>query len=138
MDQNAELLFTLANLTAACGWLILLFAPKLKRFLGIPSYWVPALLAVLYLILVLLHLGESEGSFQTLSGVAGLFANPWVLLAGWIHYLAFDLFVGSWEVRDAQARGLAHWRVLPCLLLTFLLGPIGLLLYLAQRRPVRE
>ena len=55
--------------------------------------------------------------------------TPWLLLAGWIHYLAFDLFVGSWEVRDAQERGIPHLAVVPCLLLTFMFGPAGWFLY---------
>ena len=62
-----------------------------------------------------------------------LFANPWLLLAGWVHYLAFDLFIGAWQVRDAKRTGLSHLLVVPCLVLTFLFGPIGLLLYLALR-----
>ena len=52
---------------------------------------------------------------------------------GWIHYLAFDLFVGAWEVRDAQARGIHHLLVIPCLFLTLMAGPGGLLLYWAIR-----
>ncbi len=55
------------------------------------------------------------------------------VVAGWIHYLVFDLFVGAWEVRDARRRGVNHLAVVPCLLLTLLLGPIGLMLYLAIR-----
>jgi hypothetical protein len=65
--------------------------------------------------------------------VRTLFENPWGLLAGWTHYLAFDLFIGGWEVRDAQRRGIPHLLVVPALVLTFLLGPGGLLLYLAIR-----
>jgi hypothetical protein len=52
-----------------------------------------------------------------------------MVLADWIHYLAFDLFVGVWEVKDAQAKNISHWFVIPCLFLTFMLGPIGFLLY---------
>jgi hypothetical protein len=62
-----------------------------------------------------------------------LFENRWALLAGWTHYLAFDLFVGTWEVRDARASGIPHLLVLPCLGLTFLFGPAGWLLYMALR-----
>jgi hypothetical protein len=131
--MTAEAVFSLANTTALAGWILLLFAPKLRRILFVPGYVIPALLGLLYLGLVVTHFGASDGSFNSLAGVAKLFADPWVLLAGWIHYLAFDLFIGSWEVRDAQSRGLAHWRLIPCLVLTFLFGPIGLLLYLAQR-----
>jgi hypothetical protein len=56
-----------------------------------------------------------------------------MLLAGWIHYLAFDLLVGGWEARDSRERGIRHWFVVPCLMLTFLLGPAGWLLYLGVR-----
>jgi hypothetical protein len=62
-----------------------------------------------------------------------LFTQPGIALAGWIHYLAFDLFVGAWEVRDASRHGVPHRVVVPCLVLTFLLGPSGLLAYLALR-----
>ena len=57
-----------------------------------------------------------------------LFTSPHAVLAGWIHYLAFDLFVGAWEVRDARRHGLSHWMVVPCLALTLMLGPFGLLI----------
>jgi hypothetical protein len=65
--------------------------------------------------------------------VARLFENPWMLLAGWTHYLAFDLWIGSWEVRDARAHRIPHWLVLPCLFLTFMFGPAGWLLYVIVR-----
>jgi hypothetical protein len=68
-----------------------------------------------------------------LADVRALFSNDFLLLAGWIHYLAFDLFIGSWEVRDARRLGIHHLTVVPCLVLTFMLGPVGLLLYLALR-----
>jgi hypothetical protein len=51
-----------------------------------------------------------------------------------VHYLAFDLFVGTWETRDAVGRGIPRWIVMPCLLWTFLFGPIGWLAYQAARR----
>jgi hypothetical protein len=76
---------------------------------------------------------RSDGGFESLEPVARLFANRWLLLAGWVHYLAFDLFVGSWEVRDARSHNIPHWLVLPCLFLTFLFGPAGWLLYMAVR-----
>jgi hypothetical protein len=93
----------------------------------------PLLLAVVYTGLLVGHWGESGGNFQTLTGVSTLFENHWLLLAGWVHYLAFDLFIGAWEVRDSKALGISHWIVLPCLALTFLFGPVGLLLYFLIR-----
>jgi hypothetical protein len=94
----------------------------------------PVLLAVVYIVLIAAALPGSEGGFSSLAGVSALFDNPWLLLAGWTHYLAFDLFVGGWEVRDAQSRGIPHLLVVPALVLTFLFGPAGLLLYLAIRQ----
>ena len=62
-----------------------------------------------------------------------LFTDPYLVTVGWIHYLAFDLFVGCWEVNDSRKQGISHWFVIPCLLLTFLLGPTGLVLYFLIR-----
>ena len=95
---------------------------------------VPVAFAVLYAVVIAQHLGRGEGNFNSLAGVAALFANPWNLLAGWVHYLAFDLLTGVWETRDAAKRGIPHWMVIPCLLLTFMLGPAGWLLYQGVRK----
>ena len=73
------------------------------------------------------------GGFSSLPAVATLFSQPWLLLAGWVHYLSFDLFIGAWETRDSQAHRIPHFLVVPCLLLTFMLGPIGLLAYFVLR-----
>jgi hypothetical protein len=94
----------------------------------------PALLGVVYVVLIALSLPGSDGGFSSLAGVRALFVDPRGLLAGWTHYLAFDLFIGGWEVRDAQQRGIPHLLVVPALVLTFLFGPAGLLLYLAISR----
>src|SRR5215831_3015326 len=80
-------------------------------------------------LLAWIMLAVVPGGFSTLAGVGTLFSNPWLLLAGWMHYLAFDLLVGSWELEDAAERGIPHWIVVPCLLLTFMFGPAGWLLY---------
>jgi hypothetical protein len=65
--------------------------------------------------------------------VAALFENRWLLLAGWVHYLAFDLLVGAWEARTARREGIPHLLLLPCLLTTFLFGPAGYLMFQALR-----
>ncbi len=137
--MNPEKLFSLCSTLVLPGWLLLVFAPRWKwtaRFAC--AVLIPLLLALVYMYLVATHLGQSEGGFGSLAEVGKLFQNPHNLLAGWIHYLAFDLFVGSWEVRDAQRVGLNHLLVIPCLVLTFLLGPVGLLLYFALRFAVRR
>lgn len=134
-----ETLFTVANGLAACGWLLLIFAPRKRwsRALIAPVV-IPLLLAIAYTVLAARYFAGAEGGFSSLADVALLFENPWILLAGWIHYLAFDLFVGAWEVRDAEANRIPHLAVVPCLILTFLLGPAGLLLFLIIRAAVRR
>jgi hypothetical protein len=132
--MTAEQLFSILNLIAVAGWLLLVLLPRVRWVATVVPVVVPALLALVYVVLVVTTLPGSDGGFSSLAGVSALFANPWALLAGWTHYLAFDLFIGGWELRDAQARGISHLLVVPVLVLTFLLGPAGLLLYLAIRR----
>jgi hypothetical protein len=132
--MNPETLFSICGMMVVPGWLLLVFAPRWKWSARIiAGVVIPLLLAIVYLSLVVTNFGKSEGGFGSLAEVSKLFQNPYNLLAGWIHYLAFDLFIGSWEVRDAQRVGIHHLLVVPCLVLTFLLGPIGLLLYFALR-----
>jgi prepilin signal peptidase PulO-like enzyme (type II secretory pathway) len=128
--MKAEQIFSIANLVAMLSWVILAVAPRwIVTRKVILSGAIPLLLSVAYLILIVLFFGKSEGGFGSLADVMKLFTNEWAVLSGWIHYLAFDLFVGTWEVKDAQAKGISHWFVIPCLFLTFMLGPIGFLLY---------
>jgi hypothetical protein len=95
---------------------------------------IPLLLALVYLGLLAASWRGHAGGFSSLHGVSELFSNHWLLLAGWVHYLAFDLFTGAWEVRDSASHGIPHWLVVPCLILTFLFGPVGLLSYFAVRQ----
>jgi hypothetical protein len=132
--MTPEHVFSILNLLTAAAWLPLVGLPRVRWAVRIVPVLMPAVLAVVYTVLVAWTLPWSEGGFSSLSGVRALFANPWILLAGWTHYLAFDLFVGGWEVRDAQQRGIAHLFVVPVLVVTFLVGPAGLLLYLIVRR----
>ncbi len=127
--MKAEQIFSIANLIAMISWIILAVTPHWK-WTGkiILSGAIPLLLSVAYLVLVALFFRSPE-DFGSLAGVMKLFTNEWAVLAGWIHYLAFDLFVGSWEVKDAQEKGISHWFVIPCLFFTFMLGPIGFLMY---------
>ena len=132
--MTPEQIFSVVNLLALVGWVLLAVLPgRTWVTTAIAAVAIPALLAATYIAVIALEWSGSEGGFGSLADVAQLFANPWLLLAGWVHYLAFDLFVGSWEVRDARARGISHWLVLPCLFLTFMFGPAGWLLYMAVR-----
>jgi hypothetical protein len=137
--MSAEHIFSVANTVALCGWLLLAVLPGKKWVSHVVSgVAIPAAFAALYTVIIAIHFSSSAGGFSSLPDVALLFSNPWLLLAGWIHYLAFDLLVGSWETRDARERGIGHVFVVPCLILTFLFGPAGWLLYLGVRTRVHK
>jgi len=135
--MNPETLFNAFGKLAMAGWALLVFAPRWRWSQRIASMIIPLALAILYLVLIVLYFAKSAGGFGTLGQVTQLFQNPWLLLAGWIHYLAFDLFLGAWQARQAQRLGISHFLVVPCLLLTFLFGPVGLLVFWAIRSVVR-
>ncbi|MFD2785561.1 ABA4-like family protein [Hymenobacter rubripertinctus] len=138
MFLSPDVLFSLANPLALLGWALLVLAPRWRgtRRLVLTGA-LPLVLAGAYALLIGSHyLGShgSEGGFDSLAAVAALFQNPWALLAGWVHYLCFDMSLGIWESLDAHRRGVPHLLLVPCLLLTFLFGPVGLLLYALVRR----
>lgn len=131
--MTAEQLFSILNTVTLAAWLLLVLLPRVRWTATLLPVAVPLLLAVVYTVLIAASLPWGEGGFSSLASVSALFDNRLALLAGWTHYLAFDLFIGGWEVRDAQQRGIPHLLIVPALALTFLFGPAGLLLYLAIR-----
>jgi hypothetical protein len=129
-----DALFQLANNVALAGWLVLLASPWLPVFADrVSGIAIPLLLSVGYAGLILAFWTRSEGGFDSLDNVALLFRTRELLLAGWVHYLAFDLFIGAWSVRVARREGISFPLVVPCLALTFLFGPVGLLMFSALR-----
>ena len=124
--------FRIANAAAALGWLALLLSPAGARWTAtvrrVTGLALPLALAVLYVALLATH-WRGQGGFGSLAEVQALFAVPGALTAGWVHYLAFDLFVGTWIAQRAVELRWPHGLLVPVLLLTFLFGPAGLLAY---------
>ena len=131
--MELERIFSLTGAIAMSGWLLLIFFPRNTIARLLSGSVLPIALSIFYLILIASNIRDAEGGFGSLADVTKLFQKPELLLAGWIHYLAFDLFIGAWEVRDAQRNQIPHLLVLPSLVMTFMLGPIGLLFYFAIR-----
>ena len=134
---SPDLIFRMANALALVAWVALAAslwiprrAPGLRLFAGRA---VPLAFAVVYVLLFGSH-GMGGGGFDSLAAVQRLLAVPALLTAGWLHYLAFDLFVGAWIAEQAGALALPAWLVLPVLALTFLFGPAGLLAFVLLRR----
>jgi hypothetical protein len=138
--MTPDQIFSLANTTALVTWLALVLGQRRRLVVHmIAGRVVPALFALAYVVIVAAVFPRASGGFSSLSGVADLFSDRWLLLAGWLHYLAFDLLVGTWEAVDAHERGVHVLLVAPCLFVTFLFGPAGWLLYQIVRisAPVR-
>lgn len=134
--MTADRLFDIANLIALLGWIALAFAPLARDRLVFAARVIGVALALSYAGLLITSLaggGTEGGGFTSLEGVTALFARPEAVLVGWVHYLAFDLWVGAWAVEDAGKRGVPNWAMVPVLVLTLMAGPIGLLVYLAAR-----
>lgn len=132
--MEPDTLFSLASPLALAGWIVLAVAPLAPRVSDlVAGYLLPAVLSVGYAALILAFWWSAAGGYGSLPDVMRLFETPEIALAGWVHYLAFDLFVGAWQVRTARREGIVHLLVLPCLVLTFLFGPVGLLLFLGLR-----
>ncbi len=129
-----ETIFSLCMTAALIGWLALLVAPLARTSLVRTARIVAVILAAAYFVqLFTITQPVAGASFSTLAGVTALFSLPGNVMLGWTHYLAFDLFVGSWEIEDSAKIGVPHWAMLIPLALTFLFGPIGLFTYAAIR-----
>ncbi len=132
--MTPEKIFSLCNSIAMIGWLILIFLPFWTNRDKIITGIIVTLFAVVYTWLVSKSFDPSSlQSFSTLDGVMGLFTNKTMVLAGWIHYLAFDLMTGIFISRNAKSHGINHWLTVPSLFFTFMLGPFGLLMYFLLR-----
>ena len=135
--MTPEGVFSMASTPALVAWVLLAVRPRAAWVQLVTARVVPIAFAVVYAVIIVLRFGRGDGGFGSLAEVSALFQDPWTLLAGWIHYLAFDLLTGVWETRDAARRGVPHWLVVPCLFLTFMFGPAGWLLYMGVRNVQR-
>jgi len=129
-------LFDASFLLVAPFWLLMIALPGwsvTRRVIASP--WIAAPAAALYLVLVLPGLPGVVGavSSPSLEAIAPLLGTPEGATVAWVHFLAFDLFVGRWVYLDARARGITPWLTSPLLLLTLMLGPTGLLGHLLVR-----
>lgn len=134
--MNLETVFSIVNTLVLPQWLLMIFAPNWRWTQKLAnSYLIPLLLAIVYAYYIFTGLGDLDfWAFSTLAGVMKLFTIEQGVLAGWIHYLCFDLVTGSWIFKDSLARGNNRVAIGICLMFCFMLGPIGLLLYLGVRR----
>ena len=127
-------IFQFVNTFVLPGWLLLIFLPKWKWTDKIITGIIVTILAIFYVYYIAKFFMPADiKSFGSLHGVMQLFTNQTAVLAGWIHYLAFDLMTGLFEIKNAQKNNISHLLIIPCLFFTFMFGPIGLLLFFLIR-----
>ena len=131
-----------ATVVALTGWAILLFLPRRSLLLTVVLYLGVGILSLTYvvgLIGVMSGVLDPGGpyattvNFFTVEGLRAVSTTDAGVVIGWIHYLAFDLFIGLWIARDADAKQFSRILQAVVLLLVLLAGPAGLLLWLVIR-----
>ena len=124
--------FSIANMIAMPMWILMILLPKWKVTRSLIDYKViPLILALIYAIYIFISLSGGGGmDFGSLDSVMALFTKENAVLAGWVHYLVFDLLVGMWMIDQNKELGIHQLIMAPCLLGTFMLGPVGFLLFM--------
>ena len=135
--MSMDLIFSLANYSVMPFWALLIFVPQHRvTEVLVHSGVAPLLLGLTYTGFMIngMMVGGPEGAgMGSLEALMIGFSDPQAVVTGWVHYLAFDLFVGAWQVRDARRVGIPHLAIIIPVLLTFAAGPLGLLIYLVMR-----
>ncbi|MCZ8302034.1 MAG: ABA4-like family protein [Beijerinckiaceae bacterium] len=128
-------LFAIAGTLMMSGWALLIINVLTRRFEflrnSIARLLIPLVLSGLYTALMVGFFVQGPGGYGSLQQVMLLFTTEEIALAGWIHYLAFDLFMGTWLVEQSQRDRVPSLVMLPVLFCTLMFGPSGLLAYYA-------
>ena len=131
-----ETIFNLSNLFVLPFWLLMIILPHWRWTQRILRSLLPvAALALVYTLLLATQIGSAAVSLlnPSLASIAALLGSPAGATVAWVHFLAFDLFVGRWAYLDSRERSLSAWWVSPALFFVLMAGPFGLLLYLSGR-----
>lgn len=140
-----QTLFTLTNVVALAAWVVLIALPRKPFALALVLYGGVGLLCLAYTVMFVALFGGFADPVRdvgappvdyanySVEGLKAFFYSEGGIAIGWTHYLAFDLFVGLWIARDADAKGFSRWVQAPVLFATFMAGPIGLFVWLLIR-----
>jgi hypothetical protein len=132
--MDSELIFKAATAAMFFPWAMMIFAPRHRWTERIVVFFVLIFCAGAVFVIVQNTIeGRQDGDFLSLNGLTRFFQNRGMMLAGWLNYLAFSLSAGIWQQNDSENIKLSHIWVVPSLILTFLAGPLGLILYLFIR-----
>lgn len=127
--MTTSIVFQIVNTIVLPAWLLLIIFPK-KSWRNPVIYTFAMVLALVYGFYILTSLGDLDmEAFSKLEGIKAMFSSDKAVLTGWVHYLVFDLLIGNWIINNSQKHNINHYLIIPCLLLSFMFGPVGYLLY---------
>ena len=124
--------FSIVGMIAMPMWVLMVFLPKWKVTKFLMDFKViPVVLSLVYVFYIFQSM-KIEGAldFGSFASVMTMFTKENVVLAGWVHYLAFDLLVGIWMLSKNEELKINQFIMAPCLLGTFMFGPVGFLLFM--------
>ena len=127
-----SLIFNFCNILILIAWGAIIISPQKKISEILISYpWIPLTLSFFYIYFIIISGGLMEADFSSLNGIVTLFKNatPESAAAGWLHYLAFDFWVGTWIIKHSRKEKISDKIIVLPLLFTFILGPVGILVY---------
>lgn len=130
--MTASEVFSLVNFIAMPMWLLMILLPNWKATRFLVDYkLIPLILSLIYAFYIVLAMQSGPAmDFGSMESVMNLFTYENALLAGWVHYLAFDLLVGMWMLEQNRSLKIHQLIIAPCLFATFMLGPVGFLLFM--------
>ena len=132
--MKADFVFSIASMLVLPQWILMIFLPKWKGTKWLIQHpIIPGILAIIYVIFLASTTGIEGGGFGSLQEVKALFTVDNAVLAGWVHYLAFDLLIGSWVLTNGQQNKLPHLALIPCMFFCFMAGLVGWGLYMILR-----
>ena len=138
MPSELDLIYGLPGmLIIACWGALILHPDRRSRFITGPKYAVPVLFGLIYAGIMMAKFFGSGGGYGSIAEVRALFAHDDILLAGWLHYLAYDFFIGVWIAEQADRMGLSRQIQAAILIVAFMFPPMGLVLFLATRAASR-
>tara|TARA_Y100000385_G_C13106168_1_gene648009 strand:+ start:5528 stop:5965 length:438 start_codon:yes stop_codon:yes gene_type:complete len=127
-----SLIFNFCNILILIAWGAIIISPQKKISEILISYpWIPLTLSFFYIYFIIISGGLMEADLSSLNGIVTLFKNatPESAAAGWLHYLAFDFWVGTWIIKHSRKEKISNKIIVLPLLFTFILGPVGILVY---------
>ena len=133
---SIEMIYLWLKIGVIPFWFILMFFPQ-SKVCGIfaTSIFPIAILGSVYIYLFYFFLNSGYDFFENFSlylglyDLANLFEDEAFLILFWLHFLAINLFCGSWIVRDCQKFQISKYLAFIPLLLTYFVGPLGIFLY---------